>query len=315
MQPFWPRHSPFFLACRRSLRDVPGNPVIGLSGGADSLALVAAARAEGREVHAVVVDHGLQPGSAEVAAAAAAKAQALGATAEIVPVTVGEGNVEARAREARYRALREAARARGRALWVAHTADDQAETVLLSGLRGQLSAMSVHGEITRPFLRVRRADTRGACAELGLKPWDDPMNEDLAFLRVALRREVLPLLGELAGRDPVEALAAAGALVAEDRELLDELAASAFAEASQGEGLVVDKLKKLAPALRRRVLAAYLHERKLKVSAAILQSIDSLVTSWSGQGGVAVGGNSRERLEIVRKDGKLCVIARRKATS
>ena len=63
MEPFWPRRSPHFLACRRAVRPLQGPAVIGLSGGPDSLALVAAAAAEGKDVRAVVVDHQLQPGS------------------------------------------------------------------------------------------------------------------------------------------------------------------------------------------------------------------------------------------------------------
>src|SRR5699024_186187 len=107
MEPFWPRRSPHFLACRRAVRPflTPEPVTIGLSGGADSLALVAAARAEGQEVHAVVVDHQLQSGSRAVAEEAAAQARRLGAHAEIATVTVGEGNLEAHARLARYRAL------------------------------------------------------------------------------------------------------------------------------------------------------------------------------------------------------------------
>ena len=74
MQPFWPRRSPHFLACRQAVRPFDGPAVIGLSGGPDSLALVAAAAAEQKDVSVMVVDHGLQPGSADVAERAAAVA-------------------------------------------------------------------------------------------------------------------------------------------------------------------------------------------------------------------------------------------------
>lgn len=311
---FWPAHCPHFLACRRFVRAVADpNPLIGLSGGADSLALVAAARAEGKDVLAVIVDHGLQEDSAEVAARAAEQATALGAGAKVVRVTVAPGNLEAQARAARYEALQALAAQDRRPLWVAHTADDQAETLVMSALRGQASAMVKKGEITRPFLGLRRADTRAACHELGLTYWDDPMNEDTSFLRVALRREVFPQIAAYAGFDPVPGLARAGQLVAEDRALLDRLADQAYREACEGESVDVGKLKKQDPAIRRRVVLTFLRAHGAAVNATILQSIEALISDWHGQGGVAVGGNSRERLEIVRKDGKLCVIARRKA--
>lgn len=99
--------------------------MIGLSGGADSLGLVAAALAEGRDVLALCVDHGLQPDSATVADRAVAMARSLGAEARSVKVQVKPGNIEAQAREARYKALMTAAAAESRSVWVAHTMDDQ----------------------------------------------------------------------------------------------------------------------------------------------------------------------------------------------
>ena len=118
--PFWPRQSPHFLACRRAVRPFTSPALIGLSGGPDSLALVAAAAAEAKDVRALVVDHGLQPGSADVAARAAAQAAELGVPADIVRVSVdaapGE-SVEAAARTARYAALSVAASDDSRDIW------------------------------------------------------------------------------------------------------------------------------------------------------------------------------------------------------
>ena len=107
MEPFWPRRSPHFLACRRAVRGWTEPAVIGLSGGADSLALVAAAAAERLDVTALVVDHGLQEGSAEVAWRAAEQARNFGVPAEIATIQIthtGKGT-EADARQARYAAL------------------------------------------------------------------------------------------------------------------------------------------------------------------------------------------------------------------
>lgn len=289
MKPFWPDISPAFLKLRLAVRAIPGDPAIGLSGGADSLALVAAAVAERRDVLAICVDHGLQTGSAKVAEQAAKQAEALGAQAKVVAVTVAEGNIEAQARKARYRAL--FAHAGNRPLWVAHTMDDQVETFLLSSLRGKASGMATTGRITRPLLRVRRADTEAACAELHLDYWSDPMNVDSRFDRVRLRQEVLPLLGDIKGGDVVPALAAAAALVRDDAAALDS---QHIAETD------CTQLKSMPIALRRRSYMALLREVGANVGQRQLMAIDRLVMDWHGQGPVAVGGYT-----VVRSHGHL----------
>ncbi len=288
MEPFWPRRSPHFLACRRAVRPflIPEPVTIGLSGGADSLALVAAARAEGQEVHAVVVDHQLQSGSRAVAEEAAAQARRLGAHAEIATVTVGEGNLEAHARLARYRALR----APGRPVWVAHTRDDQAETLLLQALRGNPGGMAAqaHG-ITRPFLGIRRHDTEQACAELDLSPWEDPHNLDTDFRRVALRR----FLNEQLHGDATEPLARTADRIAADNALLEELA-----------GPPTDDCAELAAQpepLRRRRIAAWLTGQNVGPTGASISMIADMCTNWRGQGPVAVGAG----LEVRRVGGRL----------
>ena len=278
-QPFWPDHSPAFLKLRRAVRALASeDPVlIGLSGGADSLGLVAAALAEGRNVLALCVDHGLQPESATVVARAVAAARSLGVEARSVKVQVKPGNIEAQAREARYEALMAAA-AEGRSVWVAHTMDDQAETYLLGSLRGRAVGMPVSGTVIRPFLSVRRVDTVAACAELGLEVWHDPMNADPRFRRVRVRTEVLPLLADIHGGDPVPPLAAAASLARDDAAALD---AQAIATAQVAE------IACLPVALRRR---AYLALVDASLGPRHLEAIDSLVMDWHGQGPVAVAG-------------------------
>lgn len=345
VEPFWPRRSPHFLACRRAVRAAAAeagaaesnptapnptvaesNPtapiVIGLSGGADSLALVAAAAAERIPARAVVVDHQLQPGSAEVAERAAEQARSLGIPAEVIRVDVGEGNVEAAAREARYAALAAAAAASAATaaspeVWVAHTADDQAETLLLGALRGNPAGMahaelreapnptSVHNpaapapspstsyRLVRPFLQIRRADTIGACEELGLEYWSDPMNDDIAYRRVAIRRQIIPALSDLLGGDAVAPLAAASNRIAADRDLIaaiTNLAPTAdCGELAGDEGVI-----------RRRRLAAWLLAHDVPVQGAQLDAIEALVTDWRGQGPIAVAGGA-----VARRDGRL----------
>ncbi|MDO5669392.1 MAG: tRNA lysidine(34) synthetase TilS [Corynebacterium sp.] len=289
MEPFWPRRSPHFLACRRAVRPflTPEEVVIGLSGGADSLALVAAARAEGQEVHAVVVDHQLQAGSERVAEHAAQQARQLGARASITRITVAAGNLEANARTARYRALR----AFNQPVWVAHTRDDQAETLLLQALRGNPGGMATQQDgITRPFLSIRRADTEAACAELQLSPWHDPHNDDTDFQRVALRKTLQQIHG-----DPVEPLAQTAERIAADNALLTELA-----------GPPTDDCAELAaqPApLRRRRIAAWLIEHKVNPTRASISMIEDMCTTWHGQGAVRVGAG----LEVRRVGGRLAL--------
>lgn len=295
MDPFWPRRSPHFLACRRAVRPLTSPAVIGLSGGPDSLALAAAAAAEGKDVRCVVVDHDLQPGSEGVAETAAGAARGFGLDAEVVRVAVGAGNLEAAAREARYEALL----SYGKDVWVAHTVDDQAETLILGALRGNPSGMAPRTDrIVRPFLGVRRADTVGACTELGVAPWHDPMNGDPAFRRVAVRKRVVPLLSELLGGDAVPALAATA-----DRIAADDALIAALADLSPTTSCA--QLAADAGPVRRRRLAAWLLSEGVPVQGDQLDAVEALVVDWHGQGPVAAAGGRAvvregERLAILR---------------
>jgi tRNA(Ile)-lysidine synthase len=206
--------------------------VVGCSGGADSLALLALARARDLEVVAVYVDHGLRPDTSHDARVVRDAAAEVGAEARVVAVDVdASANVEARARDARYAALEGAADdEHAVAVLVGHTRDDQAETVLLALLRGSgttgLAGMpTVRGRVRRPLLGLRRADTHEICARLRWAPVRDPMNDELHHRRVWLRREVMPQLVRGAQRDLAEVLARQAALLREDDELLDALAA------------------------------------------------------------------------------------------
>ena len=186
-----------------------------------------------------------------------------------------------------------AAAAEGRSVWVAHTMDDQAETYLLGSLRGRAVGMPVSGTVIRPFLSVRRADTVAACAELGLEVWHDPMNADPRFRRVRVRTEVLPLLADIHGGDPVPPLAAAASLARDDAAALD---AQAIATAQVAE------IACLPVALRRRV---YLALVDAPLGPRHLEAIDSLVMDWHGQGPVAVAG-----FQVRRQGAELRVIPR-----
>lgn len=199
-----------------------GTPVAcAFSGGPDSTALVALAAAVGCRVTAIHVDHRLRPESADEADRAAELATALGVGFRLVTVEIPSGpNLEARAREARRAALPAGA-------LTGHTADDRAETILINMLRGcgldGLGAMPP--DPTRPLLGLRRHETRQLCADLGLTPVADPSNTDPRFLRNRVRGELLPLMGDIAGRDVVPLLVRMAETVATDSAWLDAGAA------------------------------------------------------------------------------------------
>ena len=309
-KPFWPRVSPHFLACRRGVRaaGLDHAVAVGLSGGADSLALMAALLAEGHDVLALCVDHGLQDGSRAQAERAAEQARMLGARARVLNVeagATGQKSMEAAARVARYRALAAACAAEELEVAVAHTADDQAETLLLGALRGRVTGMSERSEVegarvVRPLLNVRRADTEGACAELGLSAWQDPQNADTHFRRVALRREVIPQLNHIIGGDAVPALAQAAGDAALDDAALRTPPTTDCAD-----------LAAMAEPRRRRAIAAWLVSEEVEVTRRAVGDVGKLCTHWHGQGPVAVRSARQvgQRLEVARIGGKLALLS------
>jgi tRNA(Ile)-lysidine synthase len=289
----------------------PGTPVlVACSGGADSMALAAAAGYLRRTwpVRAAVVDHGLQDGSAARADTTAARLATLGIEAEVLPVTVaGPGGMEAAARRARYAALRAARPCEASPVLLGHTLDDQAETVLLGLGRGS-GARSLAGMVPyrppwlRPLLGVRRRTTRAACGAAGIEVWDDPHNVDPRFTRVRLRLEALPLLEEVLAGGVAEALARTAAQLREDDAALDEWAAQARAEAAAGDELDAKALAGYPVAVRRRVLRGWLLDAGvLELADARLRSADDLLGRWRGQGGVALPGG----LVLHRRRGRL----------
>ncbi len=321
------------VAVRQALSTVrlpAGSPVlVACSGGADSLALAAAAAFVaprlGLRAGLVTVDHGMQAGSAGRASALADWARSAGfdpADAVRVDVAGRPGGPEAAARDARYAALLDAARRHGApAVLLGHTRDDQAETVLLAlargagprGLAGMPASRDAAGVLLlRPLLTVARADTRKACAALGLAPWDDPHNADPAYARARVRATALPALVDALGPAVVGNLARTATLLAADAAALDALAADALAGARVPDGLAVAALHALPTAVRSRVLHAW--ARELGAPSAALShrhvvALDALVTDWHGQGPVHLPGG----IPVRRHGGVLS--ARRSCTS
>lgn len=224
------------LTLRRHAMLAGGERVlVGVSGGADSVALLGAllalAPALSLELHVAHVDHQLRPDSAADAAFVEQLGQRLGVPVVVERVHVAPGgSLEAAARAARHGAI-EVARARLGATRIAlgHTADDQAETVLMrmmegSGVRGLAAIPPVRGAVIRPLVETRRRDVEAALRAAGL-PWiEDPTNRDPKFLRNRIRHEVLPLLTSFQG-DVVPALVRTAALAREAITAVDALAA------------------------------------------------------------------------------------------
>ena len=302
-----PRLTPAIADTRRAVRALlpsDGLVLVALSGGPDSLALAAATafEAAGRS-GAVIVDHGLQEGSAAVAAFAAGQASLLGLDPVIVTtVTVGSaGGPEAAAREARYRALSEVAKAQGAAaVLLGHTLDDQAETVLLGLARGSGAASlqgmdAVSGIYRRPLLGIRRSTTVQACEDAGLTPWIDPHNSDPAYTRVRVRESVLPTLERELGPGIAEALARTAEQLREDSAALDHFAEEIVEElaeiAEAGISLPVSALASNPPALRQRLIRlAVQGEFHVSLSRAHTLEVCRLVTDWHGQGPLHLPG-------------------------
>lgn len=221
--------------------------VVACSGGADSLGLLVLAADAGLEPIAVHVDHGLRVGSAADADVVAVAADALGVKWRSVRVTIDAGgNLEARARDARYRALHDARAELGAtAILVAHTADDQAETVVLNLLRGSGSAGLAgmarrRGAIVRPLLHLRRAEVRAVVEARGLGVVVDPTNADQRWRRAWVRHEVLPMLERGADRDVVPILVRQSEVLRAESDLLDDLGDQLLASARAVDALAVD---------------------------------------------------------------------------
>ncbi|MEJ4111943.1 tRNA lysidine(34) synthetase TilS [Corynebacterium kroppenstedtii] len=302
--------------------------VIGCSGGADSLALVGCAVSHGWDIHAVVVDHGLQDGSDDVATRTAHVCRMLGATADTVRVYPRHAT-EAAARHARYHALGTAAHARGGLpVLVAHTGDDQVESLFLglargSGL-GSIAGMSpiswAHpatdagaAALGRPLLRVRRDNTLGACTELGITPWHDPTNTSGTNLRSRVRTEIIPRMRDVLGAAAIDNAVTTAAMIRTDEDYLTHCASQALTQCSHHDTLTVDVdiYRRQPPALRGRIIKQWLSRRAGPLTRAHVDAIDALATHWHGQGGVAIPWPQSPappgRLIVVRRHHNLIV--------
>jgi tRNA(Ile)-lysidine synthase len=306
-----------------------GLVLVACSGGADSLALAAAVAFEapraGLSAGAVIVDHDLQDGSLAVAERAADQCRGLG-LGPVVVVTVRVGGPgagagsgtgpESRARDARYRAFDDVLERVGAvAVLLGHTRDDQAEQVLLGLARGSgarsLSGMPARrGPYVRPFLGVARTTTVAACDAAGLTPWVDPHNSDPAYGRVRARA-LLPVLEAELGPGTVAALARSADLLRDDADALDDLAAQARRGLGPGRVIPAAALLALPRAIRTRVWRLLALEAGCPPGALIanhIDSLDTLVTGWRGQGPIDLPGH----VQGSRTDGQVVVASIRR---
>ena len=328
-------------------RDAP-LVMVACSGGRDSMALAAAAHTVcaslGVRCGAVLIDHRLQEGSRRVSEEAAERCRAIGLDPVVVRgVTVvarGQG-VEAAARQARYEALAEVAHTTSAAaVLLAHTRNDQAETILMGLLRSSgidaLAGMPARFErdgvtFLRPLLDMTREQTTGLCRDLGMSWWDDPTNAEHIDpsnelpsrypLRTRIRHDLVPYLERFTGADIVGHLTSspqAGLDKAYLDERADELVRRGIAITGARSGAVsyegeavsrgaravidVDVLGRAHQAIRLRAIAHALHDLGVQGSSAQVVAIDRLIADWHGQGPVSLpsGYSASRQKHVIR---------------
>jgi tRNA(Ile)-lysidine synthase len=293
--------------------------LVAVSGGADSLALASAILKESEEFAitpiAVTVDHQLQSGSGAQAEKVEKQLKEMGYGKVICKkvVVTTESGLEAGARDARYQALNAcASEEKATKVFLGHTRDDQAETVLLGLARGSgtrsLSGMAIeNGIYLRPLLHITRDETVAACKEIGVEPWNDPHNGNTEFSRVRVRTEVLPIMEEKLGPGIAAALSRSASILRDDADALDEIAQREISRFDL-TNLGCEELEALPRAIRSRVLRAAIYAAGApsgSITADHLTAVEALVTSWRGQGALSLPGG----VKVERISGRLSLLA------
>lgn len=303
-------------AVRKRLEGFPVGAKVGVavSGGADSMALAMATNLESKEraqsLFALIVDHGLQPGSDLVARETESKLNEIGITTiEILKVDVEiTDGIESSARRARYKALEDFAVDHSLdVILLGHTKNDQAETVLLglargSGTRSLAGMASDKGVFVRPLLAIDRITTEQACIDMKIDFWKDPHNEDKTFTRVRVRN-LLPVLEREIGPGIVDALSRSADLLRDDADALDRYSEEFFAKIDPSD-IDVTLIATLPRAVRTRVLRMAIYAAGApagSLSADHIAPIEALVSEWHGQGPASLPGG----VKVERKSGRL----------
>jgi tRNA(Ile)-lysidine synthase len=276
-----------------------------------ALALALFLEANGTKVIPVVVDHGLQPGSAQVTTQTISKLKDIGYTqieSAVAQVKITDG-LEASARRARYQIFNQFIDThQPKYFLLAHTSNDQAESVLLGLARGSgarsLSGMALENNIyVRPLLKISRQTTEAACSEGGVEFWSDPHNDDLRFARVRTRKNVLPNLEENLGPGITDALVRSADLLRDDADALDSFAREYFDQTDPSD-LSVNELERLPRAIRTRVLrlAIYLAGAPSgSLSAEHINGAEALISDWHGQKELSLPGD----VKLLRNSGRI----------
>ena len=284
--------------------------LVAVSGGADSLALAYALAVEAKKlaitVTGVTVDHQLQNQSSVQAEKVVAQLKDFEIECIVKKVTVDiKDGLEASARKARYQAIEEVVQQQNAvAVFLGHTKDDQAETVLLGLARGSgtrsLSGMAHHNGIyVRPLLEITRIQNEEFCNEVGLQFWIDPHNADSQFARVRVRAEALPTLEKTIGPGISDALARSAHLLRDDADALDHWAKREEIHLNLAD-LDCAHLETLPRAIRSRILRSAIYAAGApsgSVSAEHVGAVEALISAWNGQGALNLpGGVKVERI-------------------
>jgi tRNA(Ile)-lysidine synthase len=276
-----------------------------------ALALALFLEANQTKVIPVVVDHGLQEGSAQITSQTISKLKAIGyieVETAIAQVKITDG-LEASARRARYQIFNQFIDTyRPKYFLLAHTLNDQAESVLLGLARGSgarsLSGIAVENNVyVRPLLKISRQTTVAACREGGIEIWSDPHNDDLRFARVRTRKNVLPNLEENLGPGITEALGRSADLLRDDADALDSFAREYFAQ-TDPLNLSVNELERLPKAIRTRVLRLAIYKAGAptgSLSAEHINGAEALISDWHGQKELSLPGD----VKLLRNSGRI----------
>jgi tRNA(Ile)-lysidine synthase len=263
----------------------------------------------------VTIDHQLQAGSALQAEKVISQLKEFGyekVFIEKVVVDIKSG-IEAGARDARYQALTAVAeKEQAQKIFLGHTRDDQAETVLLGLARGSgtrsLSGMAVeNGKYVRPLLALTRAQTVAACEEIGVAFWNDPHNMNKDFSRVRVRNEVLPVMEEKIGPGISAALARSASLLRDDADALDAIADVEISQLNLAD-LDCQRLGELPRAIRTRIIRAALYGAGAPSGSITwdhVAAVEALITHWHGQGALSLPGG----VKVERISGRLSLLA------
>lgn len=280
-----------------------------------ALALALFAERGESKIIPVVVDHNLQPESQKVTLEVISKLKSIGyqqIETAIAQVVLTDG-VEASARRARYKIFNQLIDTyQPKYFFLAHTLNDQAESVLLGLARGSgarsLSGMAVENNIfVRPILKITRQITEAACVESGVDFWSDPHNQDPKFARVRVRNNVLPTLEVNLGPGITQALVRSADLLRDDADALDSFAAEFFSQADPANLEVID-LERLPKAIRSRVLRLAIYKAGAPSGTLTAEHIDAaeaLISSWHGQKEVSLPGN----VKLLRNSGRIILSA------